>query len=320
MSRPSALPKLIVIVGPTASGKTDLALSLAKRFKGEIISADSRQMYRGTEIGSDTPVGKWKRGKDEKRRTFFVRGVPHYLMGFLSPKRTFTAAQFKDHAIRISRDIRERGHVPILVGGTGLYISSIVDNLSIPQVPPDPAFRKRMERLSTARLRAMLVKKDPAYAKRIPKENRRYMIRALEVATKTGKAFSELQSKGEPLFDVLILGVRRPRPELYARIDRRVDAMMRRGLLAEAKKLGRRHGWDLPAMSGLGHRQLGLSLEGRITLEEAVRLIKRDTRRYAKRQMTWLRREKRVRWVVGKAEANRVVRSFLKTAKVEKSG
>ena len=314
-SRKAPLPKFIAVVGPTASGKTDLALALAKRFKGEVISADSRQFYRGTEIGSDIIPGRWV--KKYGRRTYVAKGVPHYLVAFLPPSRTFTAAQFKDHVIRISRDITGRGHVPILAGGTGLYLKAVIDNLDIPSVPPDAAFRGRMERRSTAALYAELKKKDPAYVARIPPNNRRYAIRALEVIKATGRPFSEVQGRGEPLFDVLQLGIRRPRTDMYRRIDARVDLMMRRGLLKEAERLGKRHGWSVPAMSGLGHKQLGMHLRGESTLEEAVALIKRDTRHFAKRQMTWFGRDKRIRWVKNEAEAVRLAQNFLGTRKVK---
>lgn len=303
------LPKLIAVVGPTASGKTDLALALAKRFRGEIISADSRQFYRGTEIGSDIIPGKWTRKYGS--RTYVAKGVPHYLVAFLSPSKTFTASQFKDHVIRIARDIAKRGHLPILCGGTGLYIRAVVDNFDIPEVPPDPAFRARMEKRTTDALYKELAQKDPVYLSRIPPNNRRYTIRALEVIAATGKPFSEVQDRGEPLFDVLQIGVKRDRTEAYRRIDARVDRMMKQGLLEEAKKLGKRYGWSVPAMSGLGHRQLGQFLRGEIALEEAVRLIKRDTRRYAKRQVTWLRRDKRIRWVKDASEAKPVIKRFL---------
>lgn len=305
------LPKLIAIVGPTASGKTDLALALAKRFKGEIISADSRQFYRGTEIGSDIPEGKWQSGGAAKKKRYMVKGVPHHLMAFLPPSRAFTAAEFKEAVVRIAREIAGRGHVPFLVGGTGLYIKAVVDNFAIPAVPPDPAFRKRMEAKTTGMLAAMLERRDPAYARRIPKNNRRYLIRALEVIEATGRPFSVEQGRGEPLFDVLQLGIRRPRPEIYRRIEARVDAMMKRGLLDEAKRLGRRYGWSVPAMTGLGHRQLGLFLRGKASLEEAVALIKRDTRHFAKRQTTWFRRDGRIRWVKNEKDAVSRVKKFL---------
>jgi tRNA dimethylallyltransferase len=311
MSTRSALPKLIAVVGPTASGKTDLALALAQKFRGEVISADSRQFYRGTAIGSDIIPGRWT--KKYGRRTYVARGVPHYLVGFLSPRKTFTAAQFKDHVIRIAADIRKRGHVPILAGGTGLFLKTVVDNLEIPEVPPNPAIRARMDKKPTAELAALLEKRDPVYAGRIPANNRRYLTRALEVIEATGKPFSEAQGRGEPLFDVLQIGRKRDRAALYARIDARVDDMMARGLLAEAKRLGKRYGWSLPAMTGLGHRQLGEHLEGKTTLAEAVERVKRDTRRYAKRQMTWFRRDGRVRWVKNEAEALRLAAKFLRS-------
>ncbi len=314
------LPKLIAIVGPTASGKTDLAVSLAKKFHGEIISADSRQFYRGTEIGSDIPKGKWTRLKDRgrdgklrpaKRLTYMVKGLPHYLMNFLSPSKTFTVAQLKDHVVRIARDIAKRGNVPFLVGGTGLYAKAVIDNYDIPEVPPNPVFRAKMEKRTTAALFKELAKKDSAYAARIPANNRRYAIRALEVMAATGKTVTEAQQKGEPLFDVLQIGIQRPRDAMYARINARVDAMMKRGLLKEAESLGKKYGWDIPAMSGLGHRQLGAYVRGETTLAEAVERVKADTRHFAKRQVTWFKRDSRIHWVKTEAEAARIVKKFL---------
>ena len=306
---PAALPKLIAIVGPTASGKTDLAIALAKKFRGEIISADSRQFYRGTDIGSDIIPGKWvKRGR---RRVYVARGIPHHLLSFRPVSRPVTAAEFQKLAIRLARDIARRGRVPIVAGGTGLYIRTIVDNLDIPPVAPRPDIRARLEERTTAKLYAWLKKLDPAYAVRIPAQNRRYIVRALEVIGATGRPFSEQQRAGEPLFDVLQLGVKRPRPEIYRRIDARVDLMIKNGLIDEAKRLAKRFSWDLPAMSALGHRQLGLFLEGKVPLEEAVRLIKRDTRHYAKRQLTWFGRDKRIQWVKDQASAFKLAGKFL---------
>jgi tRNA dimethylallyltransferase len=236
-------------------------------------------------------------------------------MAFLPPSRTFTAAQFKYHVIRISADIAIRGHIPILVGGTGLYVSSVIDNFEIPAVPPNALVRRALEKKTTVALYSALRKADPAYAARITANNRRYAIRALEVIAATGKPFSEAQGKGKPLFDVLQVALRRPRRLMYERINARVDVQMRRGLLAEAAKLGKRYGWEIPAMSGLGHRQLGCYLRGETALEDAVELIKRDTRHFAKRQMTWFRRDGRIRWVKTPAQAHRLVRQFLKAKK-----
>lgn len=311
-----AMPKLLAIVGPTASGKTDLAVALAKKYKGEIISADSRQFYRGTDIGSDIIAGEWKRdfayrGAVLKRRTYVARGVPHYLVGFLSPSRPFTVAQFKDHVIRIAADIAKRGHLPILAGGTGLYLKAVIDNYEIPGVAPNEAFRAEQEKRATDDLFAELATKDPAYAGRIPPNNRRYIIRALEVMAATGKTVTEAQAKGEPLFEVLQIGIKRPRAAAFERINLRVDRMMKQGLLEEARKLGRKYGWDAPAMSGLGHKQLGAYLRGETSLEAAVERIKSDTRSYAKRQETWFKRDARIVWVKTQAQAERAVGAFL---------
>lgn len=305
--------KLIAIVGPTASGKTDLAIALAKEFDGEIISADSRQLYKGMEIGADIIKGVWKGGGAAGRpKVYVAKGVPHHLIAFRSPDEPLTAAEFKKMAEDKAREIIGRGKLPILAGGTGLYIRTIVDGFEIPAVAPDPAFRKRLERKNTTVLFAELKKKDPVYAAKITPQNRRYITRALEVMAATKQPFSSQQKKGKAAFTVLQIGVQRPREEIYRRVNDRVDKQMRRGLLKEAKRLGRRFGWALQPMSGLGHRQLGLYLEGKLTLSEAVERIKTDTRHYAKRQLTWFRRDKRIRWVKGQKEAIILTRKFAK--------
>jgi len=309
VSAKSKLPKLIAIVGPTASGKTDLAVALAKKFRGEVISADSRQFYRGTDIGSDIIPGKWvKRGS---RKVYLARGVPHHLIAFRSPAQPVTVAEFQALARRRAREIIGRGRVPILAGGSGLYLRVVTDDFVIPRVPPQPRFRRRMDAISTAALYRRLVRLDPDYAGRISAGNRRYMIRALEVIGATGQPFSAQQATGQPVFDVLKLGVKRPRPQIYRRVEARVDEMIRRGLVKEADRLGRRHGRQLPALTALGHRQLGAYLRGQIPLEEAVRQIKRDTRRFAKRQLTWFRRDKDIRWVKNASAAEKIAADFL---------
>jgi tRNA dimethylallyltransferase len=304
------LPKLIVIVGPTASGKTDMALALARRYKGEVISADSRQFYRGMAIGAAVPdgVSATRRGV----RAYWVDGIAHHLMSFRAPSQQVTVAQFQRMVARKVREITARGHVPFLVGGTGLYVGAVVDNFTIPQVKADAAVRRALERRETADLLAELRKKDPAYAARITPQNRRYITRALEVIHATGKPFSALQGRGVARYDVLQLGVTRTKAVLQRRIGQRVGLMMGKGLLEEARRLGKRHGWDLPVLSSLGHRQLGQFLRGESTLEEAVERIKRDTQRYAKRQMTWFRRDKRILWVRTVHQAALQVQRFLK--------
>lgn len=303
------LPKLIAVVGPTASGKTDLAIALAKKFRGEIVSADSRQLYRGLEIGADIPAGRKVTRKGGG--VFVVRGVRHHLLAILPPSQALTLAEYKRLAQAAIDDILKRGKVPILAGGTGLYVRSVVDNFEIPEVPPDMALRRKLAKLPIAGLYQKLEAADPAYAKKISPRNSRYIIRALEVMAATGRTFSELQKQGQPLYRVLQLGIKRPRAEMYGRIEARVDQMMRRGLLKEAKKLGQKYGWSLEPMTALGHRQLGEFLRGQIGLEAAVERIKRDTRHYAKRQLTWFRRDKRIRWLRSSAQAEKLVKTFL---------
>lgn len=304
------LPKLIAVVGPTASGKTKLALRLARQFGGEIVSADSRQFYRGMEIGSDTVRGTMK--NIGGYRAVISEGIPHHLTSFRSPADPVTAGGFVKLAKRRIRSILKRGKIPFVVGGTGLYVQALLDNFTIPKVVAHPEIRTRLERRSTASLYASLEKKDPEYAVRIPKENRRYIIRALEVMEVTGVQFSVQQRTADPVFDALQIGIARPREEMYLRIDARVDLLMGRGLLQETKRLGKRYGWEPSTMSGLGHKQLGMYLRGEISLERAVELIKRDTRRFGKRQLTWFRRDPRIRWVKGYGEAKPLVNRFLK--------
>jgi tRNA dimethylallyltransferase len=261
-------------------------------------------------IGAAIPDGTWatRRGV----RAYWVDGVAHHLMAFRPPTRQVTVAAFQRLVARKVREIAARGNVPILVGGTGLYVGAVVDNFNIPKVKADPKFRASLERKSTDSLYAELMKADPAYAARIPRQNRRYITRALEVMRATGCRFSELQGHGKPRYDVLELGVTRDRAQLYERIDARVDLMMSGGLLMEAKRLGKRYGWALPVLSSLGHRQLGQFLRGEIGLEEAVSRIKRDTRRYAKRQMTWFKRDNRIIWVSSARVASTVAKKFLR--------
>ncbi|MDD5251132.1 MAG: tRNA (adenosine(37)-N6)-dimethylallyltransferase MiaA [Patescibacteria group bacterium] len=302
-------PPLLVILGPTAAGKTDLAIALARKFNGEIISADSRQFYRGLDIGADIIPGKWvKRGA---RRVYIAQGVPHHLIAFRSPAKPITLAEFKTLAVRKAREIIKRGRLPILCGGTGLYVSAVADNFQMPEAPPDMKFRAACAKLPLDKLGAELVAKDSAYAARAGR-NPRYIIRALEVMRATGRTMTDLQQKGEPLFDVLKIGVSRPREEMYRRIDQRVDRMMKDGLLKEAQRLGRRYGWDAPVLTSLGHRQLGGYLRGETTLEEAVRRIKRDTRRFAKRQQAWFKRDAAIRWVASPKTAFRLAGAWLK--------
>jgi tRNA dimethylallyltransferase len=307
------LPKLIVILGPTASGKSKLALKLAKKINGEVVSADSRQIYGGMDIG--TAKIEFTRTQEHKNtRTIFhpktAEGIPHHMIDIVNPDEEYTLAQYKKQAIKVIKNIQKRGKMPFLVGGTGLYIQVIVDNLQIPKVPPNKALRSRLKNKSNEELLAKLKKLDPESTKQIDPHNKRRLIRAIEVCKVTGQAFSQQIKKGEPLFDVLQIGIKVPREELYKRINLRVEKMIRMGLVEEVKKLTKTYSFDLPSMSGIGYKEIIMYLQGKIGWDEAKELIKRNTRRYARRQMTWFRGDRRIKWVEGYKEGERLVKNF----------
>ncbi len=305
------LPKVIAIVGPTAAGKTLWSLKLAKAFEGEIISADSRQVYKKMDIGTAKPEGEWRR--NGLRRTFFVEDIPHHLIDFLDPGKTFTAAEFRDKVNKYVKLAGRYKRFPIIVGGTGLYVQAFVDNLKIPRVPPHKKFRESLDQKSAEELFALYETLDPVGAEKIDRKNKRRLIRALEVTIMGGEPFSKAQGKGEKLYDVLQIGVLVPREELHERINRRVDGMMANGLLDEVVGLlKQKYSWDLPSMSGIGYRQFRDYLVGEITLEQSVEHLKRDTRRFARRQMTWFRRDKRIQWCDTYEQAEKKVGDFLK--------
>lgn len=304
------LPKLIVILGPTASGKSDWGLRLAKQIFGEVIGADSRQIYKKMDIGTAKTKGEWRR--NGLRKTYYVDDIPHHLIDFLDPGAGFTVAEFRDRAVKYAKMAYQHGRMPLIVGGTGLYITSVVDNMSIPRVPPNKKLRQSLEEKSTEELFELLQKMDPAIITQIDKNNKRRLIRALEVCIMSGEPFSEQKKKGEPLFDVLQIGIDIEPERLYQRISDRIDAMMNAGLLKEIELLlKQRYSWKLPSMSGIGYRQFRDYFEGKETLEKSVELLKRDTRHFARRQMTWFRRDKTIKWCKTYEEAEKLVEEFL---------
>jgi tRNA dimethylallyltransferase len=279
-------PNLVALLGPTAAGKTALSILLAEKFHGEVVSADSRQVYRGMDIGTAKPSA------DEQRR------VRHHLLDVVNPDEPFTLSEYQQLAYSAIADIHVRGQVPFLVGGSGLYVRAVLEGLSIPRVAPDAARRAELERADAASLYARLLDLDPSAAAKIDVANKRRVIRALEVFETTGQPISAQQTREAPGYRVLRIGLTLPRDELYRRINARVDQMIAAGLVGEVSGLlGRGYTLDAPAMSGLGYRQIELYLRGTISLEEAVRLIKRDTRRFVHHQYSWFRlNDARIRW------------------------
>ena len=299
-------PKLIVILGPTASGKTGMAIKLAKKFNGEIVNADSRQIYRGMDIGT----AKVKSQKSVKSKVRKVES-PIHLINIINPDEKFSLAQYKKLAINKIKEIQQRNKIPFLVGGTGLYISAVVDNLEIPKAPPDKKIRERLEKLDSKKLFEKLKKADLKSAKIIGENNKRKLIRALEVYEITGKPFSVQQIKGKPLFNILQIGIKTDREKLYKKIDQRVDEMIKMGLIKETKDLTGKYSFDLPAMSGIGYREIGLYLQNKIAPEEAIQKMKFRTHQYARRQTTWFKRDKRIKWIENYKEAEKLVKKFV---------
>jgi tRNA dimethylallyltransferase len=275
---------LLVIVGPTAVGKTKTAIELADRLNGEIISADSRYLYRGLDIGTAKP------SPEEQRR------VPHHLIDVTDPDRPWSLAEFRAAALSLINEITQRGHLPMLVGGTGQYIQALLEGWTIPPQQADPALREELETFAERegaealfnRLRAA----DPAAADAIDKRNIRRVVRALEVTLSTGQPFSAQRQKSPPNFNTFILGLSLPRPKLYQRIDARIENMLADGLIAETQALvDKGYDWRLPALSAIGYKQIGQYLRGEIDLKEAERLIKHETRRFVRRQANWFKSE-----------------------------
>ncbi len=300
--------KVIVVLGPTASGKSELAVKIAKKFNGEIISADSRQVYKGPNIGS---------GKITKKET---RGVPHHLLDVASPKRIFTVTQYQKLAKKALNDIIKRGKVPIICGGTGLYIDSLIYGQKFPGVPPQPKLRKQLEKKTAEELFEQLRKLDPKRAENIDKNNRRRLIRALEIILTTGKFVPPLTKvMGRPSnnfskFDFLKIGVSVPKEKLKTRINQRVDKMIKIGLIHETKQLFKKYSAsaNLPVFDAIGYREIINYLKGKATLPDAISLIKKNTWQYSKRQMTWFKRDKNIRWIENYKEAISLARKFLK--------
>ncbi len=283
--------KLIAVVGPTATGKTALAVALARAIDGEIVGADSRQVYRRMDIGTAKPT-------PEERAL-----APHHLLDVVDPDEPFSLAEYLELATAALEDVWARGHQPLLVGGSGQYVWALLEGWTVPRLPPQRELRRSLEeraaREGADALHRELARVDPRAAAGIDPQNVRRVIRALEVYEATGQPISHRQEKAPPGWDTLILGLTCPRDELYRRIDARVDGMMEAGLVGEVRRLlALGYSRELPAMSGIGYREVCQHLAGELDLPAAVARIKTATHRLARQQATWFRRDDpRIGWI-----------------------
>jgi tRNA dimethylallyltransferase len=289
MSKENKLP-LVMLVGPTAAGKTAVSISLAKTFSGEVVSADSRLLYRGMDIGTAKPT------------VHEMENIPHHLIDVANPDEVWSLGIYQREAYRVIDSIHARGNLPFLVGGTGQYIRSIVEGWRIPLQSPDDDLRDALTHwaaeIGSEGLYKRLERLDPAAARNIDHRNLRRTVRALEVIFKTGKRFSDLRTRQTCRYRPLILGIDHPREALYARVDARIEQMLEQGLVEEVKGLlDAGYAPDLPTMTAIGYGEIIQYLLGEISLDEAVALIKRNTRIYVRRQANWFKREdERIHW------------------------
>lgn len=293
------LPKIITIVGPNASGKSSLAVKMAKKFNGEIVSADSRQVYKGLNIGS---------GKVTKKE---MGGIPHHLLDVVSPKKTFSVAQYKKIADLAIKKILKKEKLPIICGGAGFYIKTLIDNIDIPEVKPNLKLRKHFEKKTPIELSKYLIKLDPKRATEIDLKNPRRIIRAIEIANELGKT---PEIKSEPKYNILEIGIKTDNNKLKKKILKRINKRLKNGMMKEIIKLQKK-GLSYKRMFELGleYRYLSLFLQKKISKKEMLDKLFSETYKYAKRQITWFKKDERVKWckISDKKKIEKKISNFL---------
>lgn len=297
MSKSKNLPKVIIIVGPTASGKTALSIKLAKKFNGEIVSADSRQIYKGMDLGT---------GKITKKE---MQGIKHYLIDVTSPKKNFTVTQYVKLAKKAIKEIVVKNKIPIIVGGTGFYIDALIFGYRFPQVPPNKILRKKLEKKSTEELFKILKKLDPQRAKNIDPHNKVRLIRAIEIAKKLGKV-PKLEKKLS--YNPLFIGIKIQKEKLKKKIRKRLFKRIRQGMIKEVENLKKQGlSWKRLENFGLEYRYIAYYLQNKISYEKMIEDLEKAICNYAKRQMTWFKKNKNIYWIKNFKEAQKLVKKFI---------
>lgn len=321
--------KLIIILGPTASGKSSTAIKLAKKLNGEIISADSRQIYRGMDIGTgkisqDLPslFEEGVRGRcfQYASEIYYSNKIPHYMLDIVSPHTDYNVAKFKKKTQKIIKDILKRQKLPILCGGTGFWIKAVVDNVQLPEVKPNKILRRKLEKLSTDKLFKKLEKLDPRRAENIDKKNKVRLIRAIEICQTLGKVpqlssspFEREAGSEGANYQFLQIGIKHPKKILYERIQKNINKRFKQGMIAEVKKLHRdkKLSWKKIQRFGLAYYWIPLYLQNKISRKELTEKIYLAEKNYAKRQMTWFKKDKRIVWLKDYQAIEKKVKKFL---------
>ena len=311
-----ALPKIICVVGPTASGKSAVGIELARQFKGDVISADSRMVYSGMEIGTATPQGQRESGPHNKP-VLRASDVIHYCIGIVEPNQEYSVINWKQEAIEAIKVITSLNRVPVVVGGTGFYIKVLVDNLIPPSVRGGKQLRDELDEKIKIHGLEMMVQRlltlDPGASQIVDLLNPVRVIRALEVCILTQKPYSQQISKGLPIVEALQIGLMVEKEELDRRIRERIEEQFSGGLVEEVKELISRHGYQIGPLTGFVYKETWDYIEGRLTLVEAKEQIALRTRQYAKRQLTWFKKDKRIHWIKKPEEAFPLAAQFLKS-------
>ena len=298
-------PKVIVICGPTASGKTSLSISLAKKINGEIVSCDSMQIYKEMDIGSAKPTVEE------------MQEIKHYLVDFVSPEKRYSVSEYKEDASKAIEEIINKGKTPIIVGGTGLYLNSLIYNIQYNEMEVDLNYRRELEKEAEEYCLEVLYNRakeiDPEAMEKVSANDKKRITRVLEIYNATGRNKTELEKKSrkEVPYNYLIFGINMERSILYDRINKRVDIMLEQGLIEEVKNLINKYSNMPTAMQGLGYKEVKEFLDGNISKEEMIEKIKMETRRYAKRQITWFKRIKNIIWLDGLNKTEENVNSIM---------